>query len=107
MEIRLNAVVAAGRLTNDPVQLEDGSVHFLLQASEKGDPFHCFCAGKSANTVLTYLHSGDEVSVEGCLEFRRFRNESRPTLLIKAEFLSYGRKKNSLAPGDPRGGLSL
>lgn len=106
-EIRMNTVVATGRLVGKPVKLADGSVHFRLQAQWDGPPFHCFCLGKTAENFLLYRQAGDEVSIEGELQFFQFSDQPKPSLLVKANFASYGRKQESLQPGDPRGGIII
>ena len=104
-EIRMVKVVAAGRLVGDPVQIEDGTVHFLLQASEEGKPIHCFCSGKTAENVQRFRHAGDECSLEGELRHYQFQDEEESKLLVFARHVSYGRKRESLQPGDIRGGI--
>jgi len=105
MEIRMVKVVAAGRLVENPVRIEDGTVHFLLQTSEEGKPIHCFCDGKTADNVLRYRHAGDECALEGSLKHFKFQDEDETKLLVYARHVSYGRKKESLKPGDVRGGI--
>lgn len=97
MEMRFTAVAAIGRLVGSPVKLADGTVHFRLQAAPEGPPLHCFCEGRTAENMVRYRREGDEITVEGKLEFCQFRDEPRPVLLVKVRFASYGRKKQSLA----------
>jgi hypothetical protein len=105
MEIRMVKVVASGRMVGEPVRLGNGTVHFRIQATQEGKPFHCFCEGKTAENLLRYRHDGDEMTLEGSLEQVTFAGNEKPKMLVKAQFVSYGRKLESLQPGDIRGGV--
>ena len=96
MEIRINEVVLAGRLVGRFVKLSDETVHFRLEATEAHDVFHCFCDGATAENLLKFCSAGDEISIEGELAYRHFSNQAQPVLLIKARFISYGRKNRTL-----------
>lgn len=96
MEIRMHEVILAGRMTKEPMTLPDGTTHFLFEADQNQAPFHCFCEGVAAQNLLKYCQQGDEFSVEGKLEWRKFANENRPLLLIRVRYISYGRKLKTL-----------
>ena len=104
MEIRLAKVIAVGRIVGDPVARKDG-IHFQLQATRKGPPFHCVCVGNSAPSFQRFRAAGDEVTIKGTLEYVQFGPKRK--LVIQANFVSYGRKQESLQPGDIRGGISF
>ena len=95
-EIRTNEVFIAGRIARGPVRSSDGIAHFLLEGSREQAPFHCICRGTKADNLMKYCAQGDEVSVEGDLEWMNFPNTGR-TLLIYARFVSYGRKLRTLS----------
>lgn len=103
MEIRMNEIVLAGRLVGRPVRLEDGTLHFRLQASAEGSPFHCYCEGENAENLEKFCSAGDEISIEGELSWRKFANEPKEVLLVHMRYASYGRKSRTLRP--PGGGL--
>lgn len=94
----MNEVVLAGRLVGRPVRLSDGTLHFRLQARAEGTPFHCYCAGKSAENLEKFCSAGDEISIEGELSWHKFANEPREVLLIHVRYVSYGRKSRTLRP---------
>lgn len=96
MEIRMNEVVLAGRTTSALVRQSDGSVHFLFEADSKQKPFHCFCEGVTADNLEKFCQVGDEFSLEGQLAWYKFGNESRPGLLVKVRYVSFGRKLATL-----------
>ncbi len=94
-EMRLNEVVMAGRISQGPTKTEDGRVHFMLEGSHDGDPFHCTCEGRTAENLLTHCQKGDEISIEGELRWMVFPNTGK-TLVIYARYTSYGRKLKTL-----------
>lgn len=89
-------VVMAGRMIGDPIELSDGTTHFLFEAEQDQDPFHCFCEAKAAENLRQYCQTGDEFSLEGKLAWKSFDNEPKPLLLINVRYVSYGRKKKTL-----------
>ena len=95
-EIRVNEVFIAGRIAQGPVRSADGIAHFLLAGSREQAPFHCICRGIKADNLMKYCAQGDEVSVEGSLEWMNFPNTGR-TLITYAEYVSYGRKLRTLS----------
>lgn len=96
-EICTAQVVIIGRLVGNPVPLPGGEVHFQIGSAGE-TPFHCFFpAGKDADALLRYKQDKDEISLEGVLVWRKFRNEPKPTLLIQGRHASYGRKSHSLS----------
>ncbi len=96
MEIKMNEVMLAGRVTSDLSRLDNGSVHFLLDAVEGEAPVHCFCEGVTAENLLKFCERGDEISCEGNLAKYQFANQRGPQLLINVRFVSYGRKRRTL-----------
>lgn len=95
-EIRIAEIVMAGRLAAAPSRLQDGTLHFLLEASEGEKPFHCFCEGETAENLQKFCEKGDEISLEGTLAHYQFGNEPKPRMLIRVRFISYGRKRRTL-----------
>ena len=94
MEIRMQEVVLAGRMVGDPIVREEG-VYFRFQADKDQPPFPCFCDGKTAENLLKFCQAGDEFSVEGKLQWKKFRNTGA-MLLIYVRYTSYGRKLRTL-----------
>lgn len=104
MELCMNEVVLAGKLSRDPVLLPDGTTHFLLQAGPKGNPpVHCFGEGASLDNLRKYCGAGDEISLEGQIEHRLFSGDDRAQMLIRVRFISYGRKGRTLRPSSHLG----
>lgn len=95
-EIRMNEVVLAGRTTSPLIRQKDGSVHFLFEADSQQKPFHCFCEGVVADNVERFCKEGDEFSLEGQLTWYQFKNDLRPSLLVKVRYVSFGRKLTTL-----------
>ncbi len=94
MEIRMQEVVLVGRMVKDPVVRVEG-VYFRFQADKDQPPFPCFCDGKTAENLLKYCQAGDEFSIEGKLQWRKF-TDTGDILLIYARYISYGRKLRTL-----------
>lgn len=97
-EIRMQEALLVGRMKGDPVKVGE-DCYFRMEADKEQPPFLCFCDGKTAENMSKYLHAGDEISIEGKLTWRQFANEEKPTLLIYARYVSYGRKARTLQPG--------
>lgn len=93
MEMRMNGLVLTGRLVGDPKTLQTGT-YFRLRADDNQPPFPCVCDGLTAKNLVANCHDGDEVSLEGWLEWRKFKNGDM--LIILARFISYGRKARTL-----------
>ena len=93
MELRMNGTVLTGRLVGDPKTLRTGT-YFQLRAEDEQSPFPCVCDGLTAKNLVANCHEGDEISLEGRLEWRRFASGSM--LLVYARFISYGRKARTL-----------
>lgn len=89
-EIRVSEVFLVGRVVRGPTETPDGRLHYLLDTGA-GKPLHLVATGKPAATLKTYIKVGDELSVEGSLEWVNFPNTGN-TLIIKVRFGSYGRK---------------
>lgn len=98
MEIRMQEVILVGRMVKDPI-IRDDATYFTFEADETQLPFQCFCDGKTAENLQRYLRAGDEFSIEGKLEWRQFEGEASPRMLIKARFISYGRKAQTFPMG--------
>ena len=94
MEIRMQEVLLVGRMVRDPIVRQDG-VYFRFQADKNQPPFPCVCDGKTAENLLKFCQDGDEFSIEGKLQWRKFRNTG-DTLLIYVRYTSYGRKLHTL-----------
>lgn len=95
MEIRMNEVILAGRITT-LLEQADGSAHFLFEADPEQKPFHCYAEGVTAENLMKFCKLGDELSLEGQLFWKKFQNEPRPVLLIKVRYVSFGRKLTTL-----------
>lgn len=96
MEIKMCEVLVAGRISSDLTRLDNGSVHFLLNALEGESPLHCFAEETTADNLMKFCEKGDEVSCEGQLDYYQFANQQKPQLLVKVRYVSYGRKKRTL-----------
>ena len=94
-EIRMTEVFAAGRIARGPVKTANGKAHFLIEASEDQEPFHCVCSGRTAETVLEFCQTGDEISTEGELLWLKFKGTGK-SLVIDVRYVSYGRKMRTL-----------
>lgn len=92
-EIRVSEAFLVGRMVRGPVETPDGKLHYLLDAGT-GEPLHLVAVGKEAATLKTYIKIGDELSVEGFLEWVNFPNTGN-TLIINVRYVSYGRKARS------------
>lgn len=101
MEIRMQEVVLVGRIVGDPVVREEGT-YFRFQADKEQPPFPCICDGKTAENLLKFCQGGDEISIEGKLIWRHFRNTG-DTLLVYVGYTSYGRKLRTLRQGSVLG----
>lgn len=97
MEIRMQETVLVGRMVGRPIA-RDAETYFRLQADKGQAPFPCVCDGKTAENLLRFCQDGDEISIEGKLIWRHFRNTG-DTLLIYARYVSYGRKLRTLRQG--------
>jgi len=100
MEIRMQEVLLVGRMVRNPIVRGD-SVYFRFQADKDQAPFPCVCDGKTAENLLKFCQDGDEFSIEGKLQWRKFRNTG-DTLLIYVRYTSYGRKLRTLRQGSIR-----
>ena len=100
MEIRMQEAFLAGRMVGDPIVRDEG-VYFRFQADKDQAPFPCVCDGKTAENLLKFCQDGDEFSIEGKLQWRKFRNTG-DTLLIYVRYTSYGRKLRTLRQGSIR-----
>ena len=67
-----NEITMVGCISRGPVQTRDKLVHFMFKCSEKGDPFHCICQGKTAENLLEHCSVGDVATLEGQLGWIRF-----------------------------------
>lgn len=98
-EIRVNEVFMAGRISRRPTKTNDGLVHFLFDSTGSQPMFHCVCEGKTADNLLQYCESGDEISLEGELRWIDFPNTGK-SLIIFVRYISYGRKLRTLRQRD-------
>ncbi len=95
MEIRLQEVVLVGRIVGAPIARPDGT-YFRFQGDKDQPPFPCVCDGKTAENLRKYCQDGDEFSIEGKLQWKKFSDTARNVLFIYARYISYGRKLRTL-----------
>ncbi len=83
-------VFLAGRVVEGPIQTKGGKVHYRFDIGLT-KPMHLVASGKTAQDLIRFVGVGDEMSVEGQLEWVDFPNTG-PTLVINVRYPSYGRK---------------
>lgn len=90
-----NKVIMAGRLTKEPERRVSGEgktfVNFTLAVnrnykSNETDFFDCVCFGNTVDYILSYVHKGYLVLVEGSLQIDKWQdrngvNHSKPKII--------------------------
>jgi len=94
VEIRMQEVVLIGRMVGDPIPRKEGT-YFYFRADKDQAPFPCVCDGKTSENLVKYCQDGDEFSIEGKLQWRRFI-DTGDMLLVYVRYISYGRKLRTL-----------
>jgi single-stranded DNA-binding protein len=92
----MQEVSLTGRMVGDAIAMVSGECYFKVD-TDANLPIPCFCNDKTAENMQKFLSDGDEITIEGKLHMVQFRSEPRPTLLVFARHISYGRKKKSLS----------
>ncbi len=95
-EIRMQDLTLVGRMATDPIAMTNGECYFKIDAGANL-PIPCFCTAKTAENMIKYLKSGDEIGIEGRLHMVQFKGDKRPALLVFSRHISYGRKNRSLS----------
>ncbi len=96
-EFTAQEVFLAGRVVEGPIKTNDGRVHYRFDIG-LGEPVHLVASGKAAQSLIQYMGEGDEMSVEGQLEWIDFPNTG-PSLVINVRYPSYGRKAQPIGEG--------
>lgn len=96
-ELQVNEVFLVGRVVDGPIETDDGRVHYRFDVGQS-QPIHLTAYGKTAENLIQFVGSDDEMSVEGQLEWLDFPN-SGPTLIVNVRYASYGRKSKPIRQG--------
>jgi hypothetical protein len=99
-EIRMQDLTLVGRMSGDPMPI--GEQCFFRIDAGGNLPFPAFCEGVTATNMIKYLKAGDEITIEGKLHMLQFAGDPKPTLLVFARHISYGRKNRPLIQGGSR-----